>query len=89
MEQIRVAVKEPRKPLVFKDINNDLETLRDIVGGWIEAVPFGDMVVICDEEGRLKGKEPNIMVGGIGFVGTVIIAGASGDEFTSLPKEYR
>ena len=89
MEQIRVAIKEPRKPLVFKDIDNDLKTLQDKVDGWIEVVPFGDMVVICDEDGRLKGKEPNVKIGGIGFVGTIIIAGAGDEEFTSLPKKYR
>lgn len=89
MEKIAVAVKEPMKPLVFTEIDNDLETLQGIVGGWIEAVPFGDMVVICDEEGRLKGRAPNVKIAGIEFVGTIVIAGTDGDEFASLPKEYR
>ena len=84
MEKIAVAVKKPRKDVYYEIIDNTLEALQEIVGGWIEVVPFGDKVVICDEEGRLKGKEPNCSIAGVSFVGTIVVAGTDGENFTSL-----
>ena len=44
-----------------------------------------DCAVICDEEGRLKGKEHCCKIAGVDFVGTVVLCGVSGDEFADLP----
>jgi len=45
-------------------------------------------VVICDEEGRLNGKEYNCTICGVDFAGDIIICGVKEDEFADLPIEY-
>lgn len=82
---ISVLIKEPGKGARREVISNTLESLQLIVGGYIQAVTLcEDIVFICDEEGRLKKLPFNAEILDIDFVGTLIIAGSSGDEFTSL-----
>lgn len=82
MSKIKVLYKEPGKRAEVKEIENTLEALQAAVGGYIETVTLAtDAVIICDEEGLLKGKEYNCHIGGVGFVGTIIMAGVTGDEF--------
>lgn len=67
-------------------IRNDLQTMQKIVGGYIETYTVGRTVVICDEEGRLKGKEPSLIFGAQTFVGDLIICGINGSDFTDVPR---
>ena len=85
-KQILAIVKEPgQAPRLEPLFENSLESFQGTVGGYIETVTLGeDLVVICDEEGRLKGYPFNIEIGGIGFVGTILAVGRKGDEFASL-----
>lgn len=69
------------------DIDNTLEALQQEVGGYIECVTFDEFVAICDEEGRLKGKEPCCVLYGIDFVGTVLLVGQDGADFASLSQD--
>ena len=46
---------------------------------------FGDMVVIVNEQGRLLGLPPCCEICGLELMGTVVFAGADGDEFADLP----
>lgn len=78
--------KEPGKKPEWVDIESDLKPLQEAVGGYIETVTFDDFIVICDEEGRLKGKERNCRIEGISFVGTILIVGKGRDDFLSLPE---
>ncbi|MGM9684184.1 MAG: DUF3846 domain-containing protein [Eubacteriales bacterium] len=48
-----------------------------------------DLVIICDEEGRIKGKPHNCMVCGVDLVGTIIICGVSGDDFADIPIDFQ
>ena len=68
-------------------VPNTLEDLQEMVGGYIETVtyPEEDMVVICDEEGRFKGEDHCGWIDGTEFVGTILIVGQEGDEFTDCP----
>ena len=84
---MEVYIKEPGKKPQLKNIPNTLEALQEIVGGYIETVTFGDTIVICNEEGRLKGLPENCKVYGCGkesFVGTIAFVGKDGDEFTDF-----
>ena len=36
-----------------------LRKLQELVGGDIEIVPYGSEMVVCDEEGKLKGRPLN------------------------------
>ena len=87
---MRAIVKEPGKEPIEVLIENDLETLQRIVGGYIEPVTIDEgIVLLCNEEGKLHGLEPNFFLGAIGdlILGTVVIVGAQGDEFVSLPED--
>lgn len=71
------------------NISDTLENLQKTVGGYIETVTlFSDLVVICDEEGRIKGKPHCCNICGVDFCGTVILAGVDGDEFADIPCEF-
>lgn len=87
---MRAIVKEPGKEPIEALIENNLETFQRIVGGYIEPVTIDEgVVLLCNEEGKLLGLEPNFFLGAIGdlILGTVVIVGAQGDEFVSLPED--
>lgn len=84
---ISVLIKKPGKNAYRKDIDNTLKSLQREVGGYIEAVTIADgLALICDEEGKLKGKDANFLFCGDCFVGTVILAGTDGEDFASLSE---
>lgn len=88
--QILVVIKEPgQAPRVEPLFDNTLDAFKQAVGGWIECVTIADdLVIICNEEGRLRGLPFNVDVLGVGFVGTVVVAGAKDDEFASLKSVH-
>ena len=86
MRKIRVLIKRPGEMPYTAWMSNTLENLQRTVGGYIETVTLGcGLVVICDEEGRLKGYPHNCTIDGIEFVGVIIIASVSGDELSGCP----
>lgn len=88
--KISVLIKEPGKNPRHVWISNTLENLQKTVGGYIETVTLcTDLVIICDEEGRLKDKPYNCRICGVDFVGTIIFAGIVGDEFSDIPADYK
>ena len=82
--------KPGQKPEII-EIDNKLDALREAVGGHIEAVTdrlvSGPIAILCDEEGRLKGKPHNTVVGSVDFVGDILIVGVKDDDFTDLKEE--
>ncbi len=87
---MRAIVKEPGKEPIEVLIENKLETFQRLVGGYIQPVTIDEgVVLLCNEEGKLHGLEPNFFLGAIGdlIVGPVVIVGAQGDEFVDLPKD--
>ena len=85
---IRVLIKEPGKAAEVRTIENSLEELQKIVGGYIETVTmFSDIVIICNEEGRIQNLPYNCEILGEGFVGTIILAGVDGEDFADAPKK--
>lgn len=89
MSKIRVIIKQPGQKPYVTHISNSLENLQKTVGGYIETVNVAGIVIICDEEGRIKDLPFNCNIGMTSFVGPVIFAGIKGDEFASLPCEFR
>ena len=62
------------------EIENSLGALQTFVGGYIETVKLAtDLVIICNEEGRLIGLPFNCDVLGCGFVGPIIFASTDGE----------
>lgn len=84
--QILAIVKEPGKaPRVEPMFENILHALQEAVGGYIETVTLcSDLVIICNEEGRLLGLPHNCEVVGVDFVGTIVAVGVKGEDFASL-----
>lgn len=95
MEKIKVLMVEPEKAPREAEIENSLESLQGVVGGYIEAVyPFDDPVaIVCNEEGKLIGLPLNRALYGENgsmhdiVAGTFIVCGLSEENFDSLPPE--
>lgn len=83
-ERIKVVWKRPGDDPVVKVIPNELEELQRLVGGWIEALPFGTGAnVLCHEEGRILGLPENVF----GLCGPIVFVGVDGVEFASIPED--
>ena len=85
---MRVLIKEPGEGWRVEDIHNTLEGFQQAVGGHIETLTtesLHGLVLIFDEEGRLRGKTPNLIVEGEEIVGTVVLCGTDGDDFAPVP----
>lgn len=86
MNEIRVIVKEPGRVPQIRQVDNTLEALQKIVGGIIETATLAtDLVIICNEEGRIMDLPDNCTLYGFNFVGPIIIAGVDGCEFADVP----
>ena len=73
----------------FIDIENELEPLQEFVGGYIETVSlFTNLVIICNEEGRLRDMDYCCTILGHDFVGPVLIVGRDRDEFDDVPFTF-
>jgi len=101
-ETIRVYYKRPGKNIVDVKIPNELEWLQGAVEGYVEAATLRkgkngipDLVMLCNEEGKLKNMEPNFLWQYDQVVGPVLFVGADSEgDFTDCPmnreqlKEY-
>ena len=84
---ITIIVKEPGKKAYSKEIEDELEEYQKILGGYLEAVGWDDnQILLCNERGKLKGLEPNLLVPGDIIVGNVIVVGTESEEFRSLTE---
>lgn len=81
-----------------EDITPDLATLKELVGGYIEAAPTnGDVTVYVNEEGKINGLPPNtpatffwwslapFMKGHDVISGPAVILGPADDEGDETP----
>lgn len=83
---MKVFFKEPGKAIRQMQIPNELHALQQVIGGYIESVTLcTDLVVLCDEEGRLKGLPHNCDVCGVDFCGPIMFVGANKDKFCDVP----
>lgn len=88
-ENISVIVKHPDEPVGHVEtVSNTLEMFQFLVNGPIEVVTmFEDLAVICNEEGKLRDLPYNCTVLGEDLVGTIVLVGIDGDEFTDAPVD--
>ena len=94
MENIRVVVKKAGAPAEIKWIVNELDTYKDIVGGWIETFGLTDeILIVLNEEGKINGLEPNLLIpchGGATeyIVGDVVFVSADGEDFGGISDKH-
>lgn len=87
---MKVFRKEPGGIPEPFEVANELRSLQKAVGGRIEV--FGvaeDLVILCDEEGKLKGKPFNCELCGEAFVGTILFVGVDGEEFADVSPRVK
>lgn len=95
MKKIKVIIKRPdEKHGHVTNISDSLKNLQKIVGGPIEIVslPFPHTVLICNEEGKLRGLPTNFLCGILlkdFIVGDAIICGTDGEDLTDIPIDFQ
>lgn len=85
MNKLTIMVVEPQGNGEIRTIDNTLQNLQEIVGGHIEVIRLeSDLLLICNEEGKLMGLSPNRKVGNDMIVGTFFVCKDDGEDFGSL-----
>ena len=85
---LKIVYFEPNRPPFISEVGNDLKSLQRAVEGHMETVYMGDnTVLICNEEGKVKGMDCNRRVGDDVIVGPFFIVGEDGEDFRSLTDE--
>ena len=91
--KIRAIIKRPDELIGhMTNISHTLENLQKIVGGYIEAIPLrDDVVILVNEYGKIQGLDFNIphpFTNKDFLVGTLIVLGVDGEEFSDLPAGF-
>ena len=99
--RVRCIIKRPDETYGHvTNISTTLKNLQNIVGGPIEQVTImketkdkPGVVVICNEEGKLRGLCPSFRIGyGVTLdiiVGEAIVIGIQGEELVDLPISFK
>lgn len=88
-KKLTVVMVEPHKAPYVTKIDDELSALQKAVGGYIEVVGNGyGTLIICNEEGKLKGLEGNrrIRDGASVIADTFFVVGDNGENFRSLTE---
>lgn len=85
---IKVLKIELGQPPAVKEICNDLSGLQAEVGGLIECISFPNgCVVVCNEEGKINGMQPNRRLGADIICGPFFVCDTTPEgDFSSLSK---
>ena len=87
---MKVLLKKVGQTYEFAEIENTLEAMQAVVGGYIECLTLKNwLTLVCAEEGRLKNKEPNAVVRTATkspqqIVGTFFVCQTAGGEFVGF-----
>lgn len=60
-KRVRIVYKQVGKLPKVKIIDNTLEAKQKLVGGLIEVVPYNDLLLICNDEGKNLNLLPNVI----------------------------
>ncbi len=82
---MKVIKKAPGSRPEIIDIEDSDEAIWDEIGGYINAMPVAtDLMILTDEDARLKGKKENPVLGEV-FYGTILIVGSDRGAFRDVP----
>ena len=84
---MKVIIKKPNETYGTEtEIENKLKDLQKVVGGCIETFPVNDKIlIICNGEGKIMGLPYNLTINNEPLMGTIIVVGDTGDDFTDIP----
>ena len=86
---MKIVIKEPNQKARGSFVPRggaQLHILQNLVGGYIEVYPIReDLLLIIDEEGKLKDKPMNFFIPNDYIAGTAIFVGKDGEDFTDCP----
>lgn len=78
-------IKRPGQPAFRREIDNTLEALQELVGGYIETVSIpGSIVMIVNEEGKILRLSINFHLNCGLIHGTAVFVSVNGEDFCSL-----
>lgn len=88
---MKVIIKHPHERIGrIREIPNTLSALQQTVDGHIETVYLDSgLVMIVNEEGKLRGLPVSFRTQYDTIVGTAVICGQCGDEFADVPITLR
>ena len=87
---MKILVIKPCEKVEIREIEGELEEMQEIVGGHIETVPLEEkpeLLIVCNEEGRLLGLEENFFNFNDIICGTAFVCGMDGEELIGLTDE--
>lgn len=85
---MKIVVKRVGQEPEVKEVENELHTLQELVGGYIQCVNLpNNILCVCDEEGKLKNSLPNIVLGADVICGNIFFCSAGEEDFESLNDE--
>ena len=80
-------IKRPMQPAFRREIDNTLEALQELVGGYIETVNLpGSIVMIVNEEGKILRLPINFHLNCDLIHGTAVFVSVNGEDFCSLSQ---
>lgn len=93
MQKIKAIIKRPDEAYGHVTwISNSLHNLQSIVEGHIEPIALTkNLVIICNEEGKIKNLEDNFYIGSRVkdmIKGDVIVCGVKGEDFDDVPIDF-
>lgn len=88
-DELRILLKKVGQAPSIEVIKNTLEEKQRIVDGLIEVVPYKDVLIICNEEGKILNQKPNILFDYDYIAGDCFFVGDDYEngDFKSLNKE--
>lgn len=86
---LKILLKRVGREPEVRFIENTLRAKQMLVSGLIEVVPFDDVLLICNEEGKLFNFPPNLNFGYDYIAGDCFLVGDDYDnaDFKSLTDE--
>ena len=87
---IKILLKKVGKDPEVIEIRNTLEEKQRLVGGLIEVIPYDDLLLICNEEGKLLNLPPNLIFEYDYIAGDCFLAGDDFEngDFYMTPEEH-
>lgn len=88
----KIIVKRPNEKAEVVDVTPGLEfqTIRQIVGGYLTYLRLSEsdtLAVFCDEDGQPRRLPYNCNVGGVDFLGTIVIAEPQREGCGGIPLD--